>query len=61
MYKVWIHGGAFMRYYTLPGYPQTNNGTTLAHVGDVIVVTIHYRLAIFGSLHTGDDRVKGGK
>ena len=57
---VWIHGGAFIRMYTYPGYPHTNNATTLAFFGDVIVVTIHYRLAIFGSLHTGDDRIKGG-
>ena len=34
--------------------------TTLTFFGDVIVVTIHYRLAIFGSMHTGDDRIKGG-
>ena len=61
MFQVWIHGGAFMRHYTYLGYPQTNNATTLAFIGDVIVVTIQYRLAILGSLHTGDDRIKGGR
>ena len=59
--QVWIHGGAFIRMFTYPGYPETNNATTLAYFGDVVVVTIHYRLAIFGSLHTGDKRLKGGE
>ena len=61
MLQVWIHGGAFVRHYTYPGYPQTNNATTLAFFGDIIVVTVQYRLAILGSLHTGDARIKGGR
>ncbi len=46
--------------YDLPNYIHTNNGTTLAFLGDVIVVTIHYRVGVFGSLHTGNARIPGG-
>ena len=57
---MWIHGGAFIRMFDYTGYPDTNNGSILAYHGDIIVVTVHYRLGIFGSLHTGDDRIRGG-
>ena len=61
MLQIWIRGGAFLRHYTYPGYHRTNNAMTLAFFGDIIVVTVQYRLAILGSLHTGDDRIKGGR
>ena len=45
---VWIHGGA----YTL-GSKDTFLGATLAKHGDVIIVTINYRLDILGFLSDG--------
>src|SRR5262249_18197245 len=52
---VWIHGGACMM-----GTGATYNGADLAAMGDIVVVTINYRLGVlgfvpFGSL-LGDDR-----
>ncbi|CAB5021332.1 MAG: carboxylesterase family protein [Actinobacteria bacterium] len=48
---VWIHGGAFLNGAgSLPVY----DGTKLAEQGDVVVVTINYRLAVFGFLHLAD-------
>ncbi|HVM09662.1 MAG TPA: carboxylesterase/lipase family protein [Acidimicrobiales bacterium] len=45
---VWIHGGAFrMGTGALPGY----DGAALAQNGDVVVVTINYRLGILGFLY----------
>jgi para-nitrobenzyl esterase len=45
---VWIHGGAFMNGSgTTPWY----DGTRFAQHGDVVLVTINYRLASFGFLH----------
>ena len=45
---VWIHGGAF----TLgSGSEGLYNGATLASRGDVVVVTINYRLGALGFLH----------
>ena len=45
---VWIHGGAFrMGTGALPGY----DGTTLATRGDVVVVTVNYRLGLLGFLY----------
>ncbi|MED1563026.1 hypothetical protein AJ85_17635 [Alkalihalobacillus alcalophilus ATCC 27647 = CGMCC 1.3604] len=41
----WIHGGAF-----LYGSGNDYNGATFAKNGDVVVVTINYRLGVFGFL-----------
>ncbi|XP_077983387.1 acetylcholinesterase-like [Glandiceps talaboti] len=48
---VWIHGGGFV---TGTSTSITNDGTPLAGINDVIVVTINYRLGVFGFLSTGD-------
>ncbi len=48
---VWIHGGAFV----LGAGSQTlYDGSTLARRGDVVVVTINYRLGAFGFLRLRD-------
>lgn len=51
--QVWIHGGSFRHGYG--GY----EGSNFVAVGDVILVTINYRLTALGFLTTGDDRIKG--
>ncbi|XP_062598066.1 uncharacterized protein LOC134259504 [Saccostrea cucullata] len=51
---VWIHGGGY-----LMGSGLSYDGGFLALNGDVIVVTINYRLGIFGFLASGDYRAKG--
>ncbi|CAC5415611.1 CES3_5 [Mytilus coruscus] len=48
---VWIHGGG---YYT--GQAQLYDAAYLAVAGDVIVVTIQYRLNIFGFFATGNSK-----
>lgn len=45
---VWIHGGAF---YLGAGSEPLYDGSALAAAGDVIVVTLNYRLGPFGFLH----------
>jgi para-nitrobenzyl esterase len=55
---VWIHGGAFiLGSGSSPGY----DGSALARRGDVVVVTINYRLGALGFLHLGylDDDYHG--
>ncbi|TWG80869.1 Carboxylesterase type B [Bacillus subtilis J27] len=42
---VWIHGGAF---YLGAGSEPLYDGSTLAAQGEVIVVTLNYRLGPFG-------------
>jgi para-nitrobenzyl esterase len=45
---VWIHGGAFIIGH---GSQALYDGSTLARRGDVVIVTINYRLGAFGFLH----------
>jgi para-nitrobenzyl esterase len=53
---VWIHGGAFTAGAgSIPWY----SGSNLASRGDVVVVTINYRLGVFGFLHL--DKVLGAE
>lgn len=46
---VWIYGGAFV---IGAGSQALYDGTRLAHRGDVVVVTLNYRLGLFGFLRT---------
>ncbi len=48
---VWIHGGAFV---TGSGSTPWYDGTSFAARGDVVCVTINYRLGAFGFLHLAD-------
>jgi para-nitrobenzyl esterase len=48
---VWIHGGAFV---WGAGDTPWYDGTNFARHGDVVIVTINYRLGPFGFLHLGD-------
>lgn len=48
---VWIHGGAFL---FGSGSSPWYDGTAFAKHGDVVVVTINYRMNVFGFLHLGD-------
>ncbi|MDQ1533665.1 MAG: para-nitrobenzyl esterase [Actinomycetota bacterium] len=48
---VWIHGGAFMMG---EGATPWYDGTRFATQGDIVVVTINYRLGSFGFLHLSD-------
>lgn len=48
---VWIHGGAFMNG---SGSTPWYDGTRFAQHGDVVVVTLNYRLGPFGFLHLAD-------
>jgi para-nitrobenzyl esterase len=47
---VWIHGGAFV---AGSGNVVWYDGSNLARAGDVVVVTINYRLGALGFLHLG--------
>jgi carboxylesterase type B len=51
---VWIHGGAYIF-----GSGTLYNGTMLAARGDVVVVTINYRLGIFGFLSFNETIARG--
>jgi len=48
---VWIHGGGWMNG---SGSTPWYDGARFAHNGDVVLVTINYRLAALGFLHLGD-------
>ncbi|KAJ8319144.1 hypothetical protein KUTeg_004235 [Tegillarca granosa] len=51
---IWIHGGSF-----ISGQASSHDGSDLALKGDVIVVTINYRLGIFGFVSSGDHLLPG--
>ena len=51
---VWIHGGGFN-----VGSPRPFSGDMLSAYGDIIVITVAYRLNVFGFLSTGDETLPG--
>ncbi|XP_004460951.2 carboxylesterase 3 [Dasypus novemcinctus] len=51
---VWIHGGGM-----LVGAATSQDGSALATYGDVVVVTVQYRLGFLGFLSTGDKHAPG--
>ncbi|KAJ8275422.1 hypothetical protein COCON_G00071740 [Conger conger] len=51
---LFIHGGSYME-----GTGNMFDGSVLAAYGNVIVVTINYRLGVLGFLSTGDQSAKG--
>ncbi|XP_077867825.1 acetylcholinesterase-like [Saccoglossus kowalevskii] len=52
---MWIHGGGLMS----GSGTEMYDATILSALNDVIVVTINYRLGLFGLLSTGDEEVPG--
>lgn len=51
---IFIHGGGFM-----VGASNMVPGQILSSFGNIILVTINYRLGIFGFANTGDDKAQG--
>ena len=51
---VWFHGGGFNL-----GSPRAYSSDMLSAYGDVMVITVAYRLNVFGFLSTGDDTLPG--
>ncbi|XP_061426163.1 neuroligin-4, X-linked-like isoform X2 [Lethenteron reissneri] len=51
---VYVHGGSYME-----GTGNLLDGSILASYGNVIVVTLNYRLGVLGFLSTGDQAAKG--
>ncbi|CAF4247299.1 unnamed protein product [Rotaria sordida] len=51
---MWIHGGSAQ-----VGTGNVFDGTILAAVGNIIVVTFNFRLNLFGFLSSGDERLEG--
>ncbi|XP_008837357.1 pyrethroid hydrolase Ces2e-like isoform X2 [Nannospalax galili] len=51
---VWIHGGALVI-----GMASLYDGSMLAAIEDVVVVTIQYRLGVLGFFSTGDQHARG--
>ncbi|XP_065533578.1 neuroligin-4, X-linked isoform X2 [Lathamus discolor] len=51
---VYIHGGSYME-----GTGNMIDGSILASYGNVIVITLNYRLGVLGFLSTGDQAAKG--
>jgi carboxylesterase type B len=52
----WIHGGAFI---SDSSNRQLYDSEFLAAKGDIVVVSVNYRLDIFGFLYTGTDEAPG--
>ncbi len=48
---VWLHGGGFS---SGSGSSPINDGTSMAHTSDVVVVTINHRLNVLGSTYLGE-------
>lgn len=55
---MWIYGGGFVIGYTSFEWYDMKH---LAANGDVIVVSMNYRVNIFSHLHTGDERMNNSK
>ncbi|XP_062033088.1 carboxylesterase 3 isoform X2 [Lepus europaeus] len=53
---VWIHGGSLM-----VGAATSQDGSALAAYGDVVVVTVQYRLGMLGFFSTGDEHAPGNQ
>ncbi|XP_078736164.1 neuroligin-4, X-linked-like isoform X5 [Lampetra fluviatilis] len=51
---VYVHGGSYME-----GTGNLLDGSVLASYGNVIVITVNYRLGVLGFLSTGDQAAKG--
>ena len=51
---VYFHAGGFAG-----GSSQDFSGSNLAAIGNVIIVTVNYRVGVFGFLSTGDDCARG--
>ena len=51
---VWIHGGGFTFGSAIE---STYHGTPLVALGDVVVITVNYRLGALGFLTTGSTAV----
>ena len=51
---MWIHGGS-----SQIGTGNVFDGTVLAALGNIIVVTFNFRLNLFGFLSSGDQRLEG--
>ncbi|XP_015351733.1 carboxylesterase 3 isoform X3 [Marmota marmota marmota] len=53
---IWIHGGSL-----IVGSATSQDGSALAAYGDVVVVTVQYRLGLLGFFSTGDKHVPGNQ
>ncbi|XP_072146217.1 cholinesterase-like [Dermacentor andersoni] len=53
---VWIHGGAFK---FGSSHERWYNGAALASLNNVVVVSLNYRLGLFGFLNSGDEEAPG--
>ncbi|XP_016785482.3 carboxylesterase 3 isoform X2 [Pan troglodytes] len=53
---VWVHGGTL-----ITGAATSYDGSALAAYGDVVVVTVQYRLGVLGFFSTGDEHAPGNQ